>query len=209
MSTFRTLFRSAALATLGCGLIATVATAQDEEEDCFSPSPEYQGIHAVPPVTLQIYPSVNGDTVLNDAEHPPGAGRQVVVGYWEFDADRAEDVNPCVGEPTMKIAYPVDFGPKCFAWKHWVKTSSEDGTAGVELHENSAQNFACTPEGDLTLDQWVDTMVCENPNRAAKTKTAHRTACCMDTPAPPGGTTAIYSQILSGCGKTPPEATSG
>ena len=76
--------------------------------------PEYSGINAIPAITMQIHPSTTGDTVVNDAEYPPGEGPKVVVGFWEHpeDYEPAEGENPCAAEPAMKIAYPLAYGSK-------------------------------------------------------------------------------------------------
>ena len=186
-----------------CGSLGTAARAEDE--DCF-PSPEYQGINAVPAATMQIFPSAGGDTVNNDALYPQGNGPHVVIGYWEHIGE--PDENPCVGEPTMKIAYPVDYGSKeCFGWNHWVveQPDCEGCEPEIDLHENSAKNFSCETGGAFVLDQWVDTMKCEPEGKPRKTKIAYRDQCCLDTK---GKGSAIYGQILSGCGKVPPLACS-
>lgn len=203
-------------------LLAMSAPALAEDDhDCLD-VPEYQGINAVPAVTSTIVPTAYGDTVVNDAEYPPGAGAQVVVGYWEYVGDPEETgENPCGGEPTFKIVYPVDNGPKCFAWKHFVQEEQPDGTTEISLHENSANKFACDEDGSLHLEQWLHTMSCENEDLPPKPKTAYRTKCCLDTPSPssmekPGGgddgdddegeeLPGLYAQLLSGCGTAPPD----
>ncbi len=53
------------------------------------------------------------------------------------------------------------------------------------------------------LEQWIDTLKCQEPGRKTKTNTAHRDQCCLDTQGP---SSAIYGQILNGCGKVPPFA---
>lgn len=176
------------------------APAADDTSDealCFD-VPEYQGINAIPPVTMQIYPSAGGDTVVNDAEAPPGTGALVVVGFWEVGADytpRPGD-NPCQGEPTLKIAYPVDYGTtRCFSWKHW-----KEGRRGLQVNESSANNFSCDTGGGFHHDQWP-TLTCNTGGQEGETgtpKSAWPKKCCRDV------SSTIYSQILSGCGKEPP-----
>lgn len=163
---------------------------------------EYQGPNAIPPVTMQVLPSSGGDTVTNDAENPPGGGAQVVVGFWERggDYEPAPGENPCAGEPTMKIAYPVEYGREtCYGWNHWVTKHGDDGEPWIDNHPNSAKNFQCDENGDLTLTQWT-TMTCrfDEPMANCRKKGAARTYCCRDNPP------EIWSQILSGCGKEPP-----
>lgn len=167
----------------------------DEEGPCYD-VPEYDGINAIPAMTMQVHPSSGGDTVVNDAEYPPGPGPQIVVGFWEHPEDYEPDENdknpnPCAGEPVMKIAYPLNYGSqKCFGWKHWAPP-------GDDLHENSAKNFSCDA-GVFNYTQWT-TMTCEGTAMNAGTdKSASRRKCCRDKPP------TLYSQILSGCGKKPP-----
>ena len=160
---------------------------------------EYQGINAVPAVTMQILPSSAGDTVTNDAEYPPGKGEKVVVGFWEHpeDYDPGKDENPCAGEPTLKIAYPLEYGAEtCYGWKHWTSKKNEDGTPS--FNENSAKKFSCSDNDELHLTQWT-TMDCTRGAMGAgcMNKTASRTHCCRDNPP------TIWSQILSGCEKKP------
>lgn len=173
------------------------------EEFCVPVEP-YQGINAVPAFTMQVLPSSGGDTVVNDAEYPPGPEPRVVVGYWEHqDGYEPEEIepgvweNPCAGEPTMKIAYPLPYGSEtCFGWKHWVL--EDDGE--FDLHPNSARNMACSEEGDFSFNQWT-TMDCtpEGPvGEEGTPKTVHQAMCCRDNPP------VIWSLILSGCGKEPP-----
>lgn len=164
---------------------------------------EYKGVNAVPAVTMQVLPSTNGDTVTNDAEYPPGTGAKVVVGFWEHpeDYEPGQEDNPCQGEPTLKIAYPVDYGAKtCYAWNHWVVAESSNSSLGsrYDNHPNSAKEFLCNSEGELDLTQWT-TMTCrlDEPTANCRQKTASRTHCCRDNPP------TIWSQILSGCGKEP------
>lgn len=160
---------------------------------------DYKGPNAVPAVTMQILPSAHGDTVTNDAEYPPGKGEKVVVGFWEHPEDYVPgpDENPCAGEPTMKIAYPLEFGARtCYGWKHWTSKKNEDGTPS--FNENSAKKFSCSVDGELHLTQWT-TMDCTRGAMGAgcMNKTASRTRCCRDNPP------SIWSQILSGCSKKP------
>jgi hypothetical protein len=84
-----------------------------------------------------------------------------------------------------------------------VEDSDENltGDARFDAHENSAKNFICEDDGDLSFSQWT-TMTCrfDVPTANCKNKTASRTHCCRDNPP------TIWSQILSGCGKEPPHA---
>lgn len=185
-----------------CAISGSFATATDiavGEDHCY-PVPEYDGINAVPAVTMQIHPSTGGDTVVNDAEYPPGTGLMVVVGFWEQPEgyQPAPGENPCAGEPTMKIAYPLAYGTdQCYGWKHW-----HDGDEGLELHENSAKNFSCDDQGTFHYTQWT-TMTCEGSEEVGpegSRKSASPRQCCRDMPP------TIYSQILSGCGKKPPRS---
>ncbi len=157
---------------------------------------EYRGVNAIPAVSMQIFPSIHGDSVTNDAEYPPGKGDKVVVGFWEHPDgyQPREGENPCDGEPTMKIAYPLEYGSqKCFGWNHWTK--DED-----PLHENSAKNFSCS-DGVFHYNQWT-TMTCEGNLQVGDKGTPKSAAidkCSRDSPP------QIWSQILSGCGKKPPD----
>lgn len=205
------------LTVLALALVAlpSALLAEEEHETCY-PVPEYDGINAIPAVTMQIYPSAHGDTVASDAVYPPGEGEKVVVGYWEFlgdpgDPESDDFKNPCGGEPLFKIVYPLDFGSKCFGWRHWVQ-EEKDGTTVIEPHPNSAHNFSCDEVGSFHLEQWVDTYDCVNDHVTAKPKTAFRTMCCLDTPSPssrPGyegpELPALYGQLMTGCGKEPPD----
>lgn len=164
---------------------------------------EYHGINAVPAVTMQIYPTSSGDTVVNDAEYPASySPRVVVVGFWNHPEEGyqpEEGENPCEGEPTMKIAYPLDLAsfcdsqePKCcFGWKHWTLEG---------LHANSARDFSCV-NGVFSYTQWT-TMTCHQSMEVGiggTPKIASPDKCARDMPP------QIWSQILSGCGKNPPE----
>ncbi|MCG8455604.1 MAG: hypothetical protein MI919_04930 [Holophagales bacterium] len=173
----------------------------DEVEGPCIDVPEYQGLNAIPPITHQIMPSSTGDTIVNDAEHPPGEGPKVVVGFWahhEAGYEPAPGENPCAGEPTMKIAYPIEYGSeRCYGWKHW------DGDA--KLHENSAKDFSCDGVGTFHYRQWT-TMTCEGGERVGEEgtkKSASRSRCCRDRPP------ELWSLVLSGCGKEPPRPTEG
>jgi hypothetical protein len=160
---------------------------------------EYRGLNAVPAVTMQILPSSHGDTVTNDAEYPPGKGEKIVVGFWEHpeDYEPGPGENPCAGEPTLKIAYPLEYGDEtCYGWKHWTSEKEDDGTPA--FNENSAKKFSCGDGGDFRLTQWT-TMDCTRGLMGAgcMNKTASRTRCCRDNPP------SIWSQILAGCGEDP------
>jgi hypothetical protein len=154
--------------------------------------PVYGGQNAAPLVTSQIYPSTTGDTVVNDLECMPGSGRQVLVGSWEHPESYQPKPgeNPCAGEPTMKIAYPVDFGAtRCFCWKHW--------KSRTDLHSNSASDFACGA-GSFQYAQWHTDLVCgksASPPPPGEPKGVYTKKCCQDTPP------TIWSQVLnfSGC----------
>ena len=168
-----------------------------DEELCRDVAP-YQGINAVPPITMQIVPSSAGDTVTNDALSPPGPEPRIVVGFWEHpdpDYKPGKDENPCQGEPTLKIAYPLSYGSQtCFGWKHW----HFDAKGNLELNPNSARNFACT-DGVFSYNQWT-TLTCDPAGPVGEEgtpKKAYPTQCCRDNPP------TIYSQILSGCGHVP------
>ncbi len=183
---------------VGLGLLAAPlagAEKKNETPSCFE-VPQYQGNHAVPPVTMQIFPSSSG-TVLNDAEAPPGQGDLVVVGYWEHGDDYAPGPgdNPCTGEPTFKIAYPVSQQPgECFAWKRW-----QEGRRGLRSSGHSASGLSCE-NGELRFEQWPS-LECAAGNPAGvkgERKRASATKCCRDLPS------ANYSQVLSGCGNTVP-----
>lgn len=141
---------------------------------------------------MLIRPSLQGDTVTNDARYPPGQGRKVVVGFWEHPEGYKprEGGNPCEGEPTMKIAaYPLDYASKkCFGWNHWTPDEEEP------LHENSAKNFSCD-DGVFRYSQWT-TMTCEGDDKfddKGDSKSASVGKCARDMP------TQIWSEILSGC----------
>ena len=177
---------------------------------------EYAGINAEPPVTLQIFPSENGDTVVNDALDPPGEGNFVVVGYWEYKVKPLpEDEIPCSGEPVMKIAYPVDYGStSCYAWKHWVLDDVDQAGYPVP-HDNSAKNFSCSADGSFTLEQWTDSSCGRDGTSQAQgvVKHAWTDRCVLDTefdpdrasdPDPNQEYQAVYSKLLAGCGKEPP-----
>ena len=155
------------------------------EDNCFD-SPAYEGVNGLPLETSQIYPSSKGDTVVNDMDCMPGEGPKVLIGYWDVGTTQP-DANPCVGEPMMKIAYPVAFGSeKCYCWKHWV--------AGEEdPHENSAKNFSCGAES-FKLTQWTN-LTCSDDAENIDHKTAWTSKCCQDAPD------NLYSQVLnmSGC----------
>lgn len=150
---------------------------------------EYDGPNAVPAVTMQVRPSSGGDTVTNTAEYSPGDGAKVVVGYWEHpDGIDYTKENPCAGEPTPKIAYPIDYGSqKCYAWEHWAFSKVGDSIPGDDskyaLHENSASRFSCDEKGDLHFTQWT-TMTCrlDVPTANCSTKTISRTLCSRDNP---------------------------
>jgi len=203
------------LILLASVVLALPVLAEDEHADCF-PAAEYQGINGVPAVTMQIFPSAHGDTVVSDAEYPPGDGEKIVVGYWEYlgdpgDPDDEDFENPCGGEPLAKIVYPLEFGSKCFGWRHWVQEETEDGEVMIDEHPNSAHNFKCENEGNPHLEQWADTLDCQRDGASAKARTAFRTMCCLDTPSPssrPGyegpELPALYAQLLVGCGKEAP-----
>ncbi len=195
--------------TLFCGPLPAAAQDAVGADNCYD-VPEYGGINAIPAVTMQIHPSGQGrafcdgdsccsvtrDTVVNDEEYPPGEGRQVVVGFWEHQGDYQpkDGENPCDGEPTMKIAYPLDYGAeKCYGWKHWVLCSH----GNEDLHPNSAKDFSCDEDGVFHYTQWT-TMTCEGSEEVGAEgtrKSAAPTRCCQDMPP------TIWSQILSGCGK--------
>lgn len=184
----------ALLVLLACVPLPAMANDAEEDDDCYD-VPEYNGINAIPAVTMQIHPSSGGDTVGNDAEYPPGSGPQIVVGFWEYPEgftpdENDKNPNPCAGEPVMKIAYPINYGSKqCYGWKHWAP--------GNDLHENSAMNFSCDDDV-FNYTQWT-TMTCDpNVENQGTRKSASRTKCCRDMPP------TLYSQILSGCGKKPP-----
>ena len=157
---------------------------------------EYNEVNALPAVSMQVRPSLGGDTITNDVEYPPGDGRKVVVGFWEHPDGYVplEGENPCDGEPTMKIAYPLDYGSeKCYAWNHFTTAD------GDEPHENSAKNFSCK-DGVFHYTQWT-TMTCEGSEAVGPKGTAKDAAigkCARDQPP------YIWSQILAGCGKEPP-----
>lgn len=183
-----------------------IALASDEEkpglpgEELCYPVEPYNGINAVPPITMQILPSAGGDTVTNDARYPPGPEPRVVVGFWEHpepDYEPGPNENPCEGEPIMKIAYPLPYGSEtCFGWKHWL--INEEGE--LQLNPNSARNLACT-DGVFSYNQWT-TLDCEPEGPVGEEgtpKKAYIAQCCRDNPP------QIWSQILSGCGKVPPD----
>jgi hypothetical protein len=177
--------------------------------------PAYNGINSVPIITSQILPSLSSsDTVTNDKESPLGEGPHVVIGYWEQTKDYTPnpDDNPCSGEPTMKIAYPVDAKQTggCYSWKHWTSRDSFNG--------NSAKLFSCSTKeskkdkqlnnNSFTFTQWTS-LTCSNddtspqgdsgivPNPEGNQKTAWTKKCCQDMPK------NLYSQVLNydGCRK--------
>ena len=127
----------------------------------------------------------------------------------ELDPDEI----PCNGDPVMKIAYPVDYGSdKCYSWKHWV--AGEVDEAGYpDPHPNSATNFSCGADGSFTLEQWTDSSCGAGSGKRGVVKHAWSDRCTLDTefdpsnapnPDPDQEYSAIYSKILTGCGKEPP-----
>ncbi|MCP4661206.1 MAG: hypothetical protein GY856_37865 [bacterium] len=80
----KTTTQTTLLIAFGLYLLCGPSAAQDAAagDECYD-VPEYTGINAVPAVTMQIHPAAAGDTVVNDAEYPPGMGPKVVVGFWE------------------------------------------------------------------------------------------------------------------------------
>lgn len=195
------LARGLALSLAVCFVLGTCTLVTGKQPDsgtgpCYE-VPEYTGINAIPAMTMQIRPALGGDTVVNDAEYPPGTGPLVVVGFWEHAEESYQPKpgeNPCAGEPTMKIAFPVAYGSeRCYGWRHWVKADPPD-----DLHPNSATEFACR-EGVFSYRQWT-TMDCRPDEEVpfGTAKDASPTKCCQDMPR------ALWSQLLSGCGKEPP-----
>jgi hypothetical protein len=184
--------RSLILLFLACLLLGAAGAARAGVGDECVEAPVYGGINALPPVTSTIFPSTNGDAVVNDMTCLLGQGPVVVIGSWDHPTPYTPKPgeNPCVGEPTMKIAYPMDLPTdKCYCWKHWVSR--------VDLHPNSARNFACG-DGRFELTQWTD-LVCGRSGTAIDPKGERKALftkkCCRDSPP------QIWSQILnfSGC----------
>lgn len=191
--------------------LATFPIAAQKDETSYE-AYEYAGINAEPAMTMQIYPSASGDTVVNDTLDPPGEEPRVVVGYWEYTEELNPDEIPCNREPTMKIAYPIDYGSKrCYTWKHWVLGDVDE--AGIPTpHYNSAKNFACD-DGGFVLEQWIDASCGAGDAARGVVKHAWSDRCTLDTefdpdqvpnPDPDQTYMAIYSKILRGCGKEPP-----
>lgn len=162
------------------------------EDNCFD-SPAYHGVNALPLVTSQIFPTATGDTVVNDMDCMPGEGPKVLVGYWDVGVSRPHE-NPCVGEPMMKIAYPVAFGSdRCFCWKHWVSCNGREQEPHENPHKNSAKEFACGAD-HFKLTQWTN-LTCSDDAENIDHKTVWTSKCCQDAPG------NLYAQVLnlSGC----------
>ena len=190
MIDYRVLFASFAV------LAAPLGGAEASEPPACFDVPQYQGQHAVPPVTMQIFPSPSG-TVLNDAEAPPAEGDVVLVGYWEHGDDYTPGPgdNPCGGEPTFKVAFPARQQPgECFAWKRWQETRR-----GLRSIGHSASRLACE-DGELGFEQWSSLECSAGLPEGSKgaLKRVSATKCCRDLPS------ANYAQVLTGCGITVP-----